>query len=131
MIEVLNPASSTLMLYRPGCTLPKRYAPRSSLTVVCDVPVPMLLSVMLAPGITCFWVSVTSPTKAAVPVCAQAALATSWSSRARARTTGVPRNDERDIFTTTSTKGDKQHTLVPGRSVFAPRIRQLAPRDPA
>ena len=92
----------------------------------------MLLSVTEAPGITCFWVSVTSPTKAAVPVCAHATgLATSWNSRARARTTGVPRNAEQDIFTTTSTKDNNQHTLVPGRGVFAPRIRQLAPRDPA
>ena len=72
-IFVLKPASSTFSEYRPGCTLLSRKLPRSSVVVTFEAAVATCVAVTVAPGITCFCASVTSPTSAAVPVCASAA----------------------------------------------------------
>src|SRR5204862_1650584 len=70
-VTVLNPDSSALTWYLPVGRLGAVYSPAESLTTVRVNPVPELVSVMVAPGMTAPVLSVTVPRM--VPVTAWAA----------------------------------------------------------
>ena len=112
---VLKPASSTFTLYTPGWTLLRRKVPRPSVVVTCDVAVAPRVTVTVAPGITCFCESVTSPTRAAVPVCACAGRGNkNGQTTTQAATVQACNRDERGCVKASSKRSDKRQ-LVPAQ----------------
>src|SRR3954447_3165834 len=60
-VDVWNPGSSALTRYMPGCRLGNVYAPESFVIVVVATPVPVLVAVIVTPGINAPLASDTLP----------------------------------------------------------------------
>src|SRR5688572_548232 len=127
-IAVLKPVSSTFNLYMPCCTLLSRKLPRPSVTVTCAAPVATCVAVTVAPGITDFCASVTSPTSAAVPVCACAVRASNGKTTTHTARVQACSRSVRSLVKASSKEAVRPiqmafRTRIPAVSHFAVRLK--------